>query len=1167
MMIRCVVQHVRPFFVLNGLLCLLFSFGILLTGLLGHAQAQGTPEPKISIQFEKGGLEQALIKLRNASGLVIAYSPDDVTSVHIEAQTFRDETVGHILAALIRNQPLEIRRNGNAFFVKKNAQGTTSSTGEGFVVSGVVKDPATGAPLEGVTIQVRDVKNGVATTDASGHFKIYVPDENAVLVITAVGHEVKEVKVGRSRSFTISLHQESKILGEITVSARRRVNTEAALLEERKNSSIVSDGISAQQIERTASITTTQALERVSGVTITDDKYVAIRGLGDRSVIAELNGVRLSSSDPDRSAIPLDLIPANLLDNITVYKTETPDHPADASAGIVELKTKSIPTHKTLEFTAETGFNSNIGIGGQVNSYYDANMGAFGQKIANHDLKSDFLNLSTQYPGGLGQIQQMIDGSINEPSTQNEVNRINNIMHNEFDPVLTTRYKKAPLNAIYSVTFGNSYKVFGNHQLGLILGGSYYSRSTDIYGGTLNQYSIYQGILTGNPDIDSHSPRIIPAYVTPNNINLGKYVGYNENTGDQILNYGILGGLSYRFNANNEISAQYMGSQGGETQATNLYGQYEYTHGLAGPVYSSIYSLKQTFRTLNTFNFQGEHKFWSGTYAPRLSYNGASSRSTENDPDYRYVDLADYRPVGGTYYNAPSSVPGNNGASNPVATTDVYSLVSGYVNGYGPYGKIQVDPNGRRYRNLTETNYNYKADLTIPFPLLGNAQLFKTGFNYLHRDRTFSEYVLSLPGSNFSTDGPLPLYEVYGNLDQLVGSSQVGLHMPTSSTGEGAQQVSGFLYNNQKSPNNYRGFYETNAFYGMLDLHLTKQLRATGGVRFEKTNIQSSVDTSNVYISPSLKEGNVNLVYTDPNSAYVTKYKPYYSANLTYTLNQQMNFRLAYSTTLARPEMRELTNVFDYDPFQQALVVGNSSLVNQETESYDFRWEWFPGKGEVLSASLFKKIIYNQLEKVFILNSDGVNATYPEFPAIQFQNDPNVGHVEGIEAEVVKDLSTVTPVLKYFFIGSNLLLAQSDIVKNPQRLEADRIIDRQSPDKSPLFEQAPYSVNAWLNYTNPRLGMDITATFNEVGERLVRVNLDGTPDLYSQPVPVLDLVFSQKITKRLLFKGYAKNVLNHPFREVYANPGSGGKYYGKEYISRSYQKGAEIMLGLTYNLF
>src|ERR1700744_1748385 len=108
----------------------------------------------------------------------------------------------------------------------------------------------------------------------------------------------------------------------------------------------------------------------------------------------------------------------------------------------------------------------------------------------------------------------------------------------------------------------------------------------------------------------------------------------------------------------------------------------------------------------------------------------------------------------------------------------------------------------------------------------------------------------------------------------------------------------------------------------MLDLHLLKNLRLNGGVRFENTNIKSKIDTTGVYIDPSLSTGGVPLVFTNPISQYKTKYKPYYSANLSYTLSEKMNFRLAYSTTLARPEIRELTNVFEFDPFQQALVIG-----------------------------------------------------------------------------------------------------------------------------------------------------------------------------------------------------------------------------------------------------
>lgn len=1033
-------------------------------------------------------------------------------------------------------------------------------------LKGQVTDAATRKPLPGVAVRIKGTSRGTAT-DADGNFSLELPGNEATLVFSYIGYQSQEIKAkATSGRMTVALKESRTQLGEVTVQARRKSNTDVAVLAERKASAIVQDAISAATIEKTASITTTQALQRVSGVTVTDDKYVAIRGLGDRSVIGQLNGVRLASSDPDRSAIPLDLVPAALLDNITIYKTYTPDKPADAAAGIVELKTRSVPDSATFSITAQTGFNTNIGIGGKANSFYNSDPGFFGQKVKDRWLSDEFMALGKQYPGGLSDIQSMIAHSRNDPATQAEVNRINGIMH-QLDPVLTTRYARAPLNQLYSATYGNSFTLFGKHKLGVIAGVNYYRRTNDINGGDLTQWSIYQGVLSGNPDVNG--PRVIPNYITPNNINMGKYLSYKENTGTETLNYGFLGGLTYRFNPRHEISMQYLGSRGSEVQSTNLYGAYEYS-GLEGRVDNIVYSLKQSYRTLNTFNLQGEHKFLKGNYSPRLSYNLATSTSGQEDPDYRFVNLAIYSPPGGGAISIPSPIP--NQPPQVVATPSYYSLVSGYVNGYGPYGIIQADPNGRRFRRLDETNYNYKADLGIPFPLFGRRQEFKTGVNYLHRDRNFSEHVLQLPGSNFSTDKNLPLYQVYGNLDHLVGFDRIGIRPPSNYNGEGEPVVGGFLYNAQKSPNNYEGFYETRAFYGMLDLRLLDNLRLTGGVRFEMTDIQAAVDTAGVFLDPSLTAPDENgetvkLVFTEPNSVYKTDYKPYYSVNLTYTLKESMNFRAGFNTTLSRPELREITNVFEFDPFQFALVVGNPQLKNQTTNSYDFRWEWFPAPGEVIAASAFYKEIDNQLTKVYKLNSKGLDARFPEFPAIEFQNDPNKGRVYGIELELVKNLGGFWKPLRYFSLGSNLLLAQSDIRKTPERMEASRAIDRRSPDNSPLFEQAPFSLNVFLNYGNTRTRTDITATFNMVGERLIQINLSGEPDLYSRPLPVLDLVFSQYLTRRLQLKGYAKNILDQPVKEVYANPGTGGKFYGKTYERRSYRRGSEIMLGLTYNVF
>ncbi|WP_437918039.1 carboxypeptidase-like regulatory domain-containing protein [Sphingobacterium sp. LRF_L2] len=1036
-------------------------------------------------------------------------------------------------------------------------------------VQGHVVDASTNRPLEAVSVQIKG-NTHKAITDRNGNFTISIPREGTVLVFRHIGYQQKEITASTSR-VEVALTVVTNTIDAVTVNNSKRVNTEMALLEERRKAGIIQDGISAELMERTASITVTQALQRVVGVTVTDDKYVAIRGLGDRSVIGQLNGARLASSNPDRAAIPLDLVPASLLDNITIFKTFTPDKPADAASGIIDLKTKSVPDSMVFEVIAQTGYNSNIGIGGRYNSFHNSEMGILGTRINQKNLRQDFLDLADQYPNGLGSIQRFIANSNYDVAAQQEMSRINGIMQS-FDQNLTTKYRNAPVNQLYSVSFGNSYNVFKKHKLGVILGGNYYRRTTDIYEGELTQWSVYQGVVTGNPYV--YSRRNIPNYITPNNLYLGKYQTYKENTGTEILNYGVLGGLAYRFSPRHEIGGQFMGSWGGENAATNMHGSYEYT-GLPGDVNSYIYSLKQTYRNLYTYQFHGEHKFLASEYSPRLSYSVSTSVSRHNDPDYRFVSLADYMPTGGGRYTRNVTTDENSpyDFSETVATDHLYALTSGYVNGYGTYGIIQAEPNGRRWRHLEENNYNYKADLLLPFRLLGAKQEFKIGTNYLHRKRVFTENQLFIPGSNFSNRGADALYDVNGDLNRLVSNEIVGVRLPSSPVGEGAMPLSGFIYNSQKSPNNYDGYYETNAFYGMLDIKPIKKLRLTGGVRFETTDMGSIVDTAGVFLDPSLttpsSDGTkVPLLLIEPNSLYRTGYKPFYALNAVYSLKDgYMNIRGAYNTTLARPELREITNVFEYDAFQMGLVVGNPSLKNQTTQNLDFRWEWFTGPGEVIAVSAFGKRIHNQLIKVFSLQTEGLAATYPEFPVIRFENEPNIGQVWGMEFEVVKDLGKVYEPLRHFFLGANLMLAQSDIKKSEQRYQANLTLDRNTPKNSPLFEQAPYSVNTWLNYANKRWGSDFTATFNMVGERLVQINLMGEPDLYSMPVPMLDLVWSQRIHKRLVFKGYAKNILNPAIKTVYANPETGGTWYGKEYIQRSYKRGAEIMMGFTLNIY
>ena len=1131
---------------IRACICLLAALGMVTTC---HAQS-GNLKEIVDIHLSNTTALQVIESMDKQSQYSFTYTQSQLKAIPLKKVDFDHISLAAAIEELGKLAGLEfmIMDGSIAVQLKNGGNKNTGAPGAGpmITIQGKITDSKTTRPIQSATIEVRGTKKSVVS-DEEGNFLIQVRDTNAVLVITSVGYTSLSIRIGSHTMMNIQLKASGRSLESVTVTARRKVNNEAALLNERRISAVVSDGISARNMEKTASITTTQALQRVAGVTITDDKFVAIRGLGDRSVIAELNGARLSSSNPDRSAVPLDLVPASLLDNVTVYKTLTPDRPSDASAGIIELKTKSVPDSLTVEFTAQVGFNTSVGLIGKVNAFRGYNPGFLGENINKNNLSADFKNLTNLYPGGTDQIQQLFTDSRNNPAMAKESYRINQIMLG-FSPVATTSFQTAQPNQVYSASFGNTYHIFGDHRLGVILGASYYVRTENRYHAELNQYSIYQGVLTGTSQI--YSPQRIANYITPDYIRMGKYLGYQEISGTETINYGGLAGITYQFNQRNEVQLQFVGSRGAQVGGTSLTGSYQNT-GLDYQVLNQVNQLSQSYRVFNTYNLQGEHKLLAKDWSPRLSYNASASISSQNEPDFRFSDVADAHKVKFADPNGTGVI------------SDYYAFVVGQVHGLGPTNLITADPNGRRYRFLHENNYNLRMDLVQPVSVAGRNHELKFGINYLKRNRDFTENVLGFPGTDTSGDNGL-LQKAHGDLSALVSYRNVGLSNPANYDQEGQARTGGFLYQIRKSPNNYTGYYETRAFYGMADMHLTDKIRLIGGVRFENTDIRANVDTANVYDAVSHSDTGVNL---NPNTGYFQKYKPFYSGNLVYSPDKNMNFRFAFSTSLARPELREITNIYEFDPFQFAVIVGNPKLVNQTAKSYDFRWEWFPRTNEVFAVSVFYKTIKNQLTKVFVYNTPGDGAQSPEFPIVEFINDPEPGKVYGMEFEARKDLGKSGLPFKNLFIGVNALIAHSLIRKNADRLDKSRIIDRFSQATSPIFEQAPYSINAYLDYDNPKTGTNITTSFNIVGERLIQVQLDGAPDIYDRPVPLLDVVFSQRFWKRFVVKGFAKNLLNPAYKEVYADPASHGKFYGQTYIHHKYHRGTEFSLGLTYNLF
>jgi outer membrane receptor protein involved in Fe transport len=165
-----------------------------------------------------------------------------------------------------------------------------------------------------------------------------------------------EVVAGKTTPLDILLSlSTTMILQTIQVRAKVERRTEAAVLTRRKESEVVSDAVSIEQIKKTADSNAADALQRVSGLSLVDDKYVFVRGLGERYSSTQINGSTVGSPEPNKRVLPLDMIPAVLIDNMEILKTYMPDQPAEFGGGVVKINTRDFPGKRIWAISVGSG--------------------------------------------------------------------------------------------------------------------------------------------------------------------------------------------------------------------------------------------------------------------------------------------------------------------------------------------------------------------------------------------------------------------------------------------------------------------------------------------------------------------------------------------------------------------------------------------------------------------------------------------------------------------------------------------------------------------------------------------------------------------------------------------------------------------------------------------
>jgi outer membrane receptor protein involved in Fe transport len=230
------------------------------------------------------------------------------------------------------------------------------------IVTGVIIDKNTGDMLIEAGVEV--VETGKkAFTDLDGKYRLEIPAgtyEIRVFYPLFQGQRIQNVVVspGKVTRVNVSLLPKKEEIEVVEVLVEAEKATEAAQLLIRKKDPAVTDRISAEEISEQPDPDVAAVVERAPGTSVVDDKYVFIRGLGERYATATLNGSSLPTPETEQYTVPLNLFPSNVVESVNIIKSWTPDLKGDFSGGLVQINTESYPETFKLKISGGLSYNS-----------------------------------------------------------------------------------------------------------------------------------------------------------------------------------------------------------------------------------------------------------------------------------------------------------------------------------------------------------------------------------------------------------------------------------------------------------------------------------------------------------------------------------------------------------------------------------------------------------------------------------------------------------------------------------------------------------------------------------------------------------------------------------------------------------------------------------------
>jgi hypothetical protein len=947
-----------------------------------------------------------------------------------------------------------------------------------------------GETIIGAAVYLKNNKTVGTTTDLDGNFSLSIKDSlPQVIQISYVGYNLIEesiqVKKGEVIIRNYTMKSKENIIKTVEVIAESVKNKDYYLENIKKKSSTSIDYISSETMKKTGDNNVVAAVSRVSGVS-TNGSFITVRGIGDRYLKTNINGLRIPTLDPFTNNIKLDLFPASLVDNIVITKTASPDLPGDWAGAYLSVETKDYPDKLTVSFENAITYNpqstgqtilssdkSNTDWLGYDNSLRDldhSNFAAFDKNISPYEefaaigLKDYFNSIGvtanspwneTYFKLGLIQLGLLSPANFNNSEAFNNARNAYN----------SGNYKVEAYQKINGAAGESGSRFANNWQNKTQVGPVNYSQSFSIgnqlqlFGKPLGFFVGYRYNSTFRNDPDAIAQRV----AIDNNGVVFKISDVQQHTTRQSNGWSALINLAYKPSPNHSVALLFMPNQNGEN---NIRNDAETDFSFQTQI---IYTQTQFYEQRNQMVYQLKTDHYFPKPKLKIDLNASYTNGKSKAPDFKSFDY--------------------------------------FLNNDGLLEIDQVaSRTSRFYRYLSENLLDTKIGFELPVAKQrpGLIRKIKFGGAFQNLDREYDQY-------NYLLQFTQPNKFIIENND-------IAAFFDLSNFAFNEEGLLNAYYERDENPGNRSiGYSNIYAGFAMIDYNFNPQIRVSGGLRVEHANMFTDVtmyDSLGYADDDGRRFFQAAIIPLSPISGKLNETSFLPSINFIYKLRDSeqapINLRVNYSETVARPSLRELSEVFILDFELRVPVFGNADLKMVNIKNYDVRLESYFKSGDNVSLSLFYKDFKNHIE---LTNSNF---------GFSWQN-VDKSMASGIEIEGRKK------IVKNLDFRANITVTQSRTEFTQTALQLNNGIKTYIPIEDvsrPMFGQAPYVLNGMLNYTSDTLGLSATISYNRQGKRLVITNAFGIPDVYELPRDMIDIKISKNLKKHWILSLTVRDLLN-----------------------------------------